>query len=179
MLPAALAGAGILLVGALFFFGGDDDDDKTAKQQDDKAQHAASTHTNGGGKGGVAARAVDKPSKGDRSQPKLNPRVANAIVGGGMAPEKSGKDDPPTSFDSEEDEIVYWEDQLREANRMLEIRERAVEHIPKIEESIRNGNDPENGLIEFERRKKVVHDNLERAQERVEEVETKLEELRG
>lgn len=179
LLPAALAGVGILLVAGLILFGGDDKSDEAAQNQDGKSQHSASAQSARGGKGGVAARAVDKPSNSNRVQPKLNPRVANAIVGGGMAPEKAEDDEEPTSFDSKEDEIVYWEDQLREANRMLEIRERAVEHIPRIEEKIREGNDPVNGLADFERRKQVVKDNLEKAQKRVTEVEDKLAALRG
>ncbi len=176
MLPALLAGAGILIVAGLLIFGGDDD--KAAKQAEGKDGKSASMQSktgSGGNKAGLATREVD-PASQPKDGPKLNPRIANSIVPGGMAP---GKPPEPTSFESVAAEIAYWEDELREANRMLEIREAAVERIPEIEEAIRNGNDPVNGLKEFENRKKVVADNLDRAKKRVEEVEGKLGKLRG
>ncbi|MFV8754675.1 hypothetical protein ACNOYE_29360 [Nannocystaceae bacterium ST9] len=180
MLPALLAGAGILIVAGLLIFGGGDDDDDAAKRSEaNKTKSASSQSKAGGGKSGMASREVDEAtSPGAQNKPKLNPRIANSIVTGGMAPD-SGKKEEPTSFASVDDEITYWEDELREANRMLEIRERAVEHIPQIEEAIKNGNDPVNGLKEFENRKKVVNDNLDRAKKRVEEVEGKLAKLGG
>jgi hypothetical protein len=176
MLPALLAGAGILIVAGLLIFGGDDD--KAAKQAEGKDAKSASMQSkagSGGNKAGLATREVD-PASQPKDGPKLNPRIANSIVTGGMAP---GKPPEPTSFESVAAEIAYWEDELREANRMLEIREAAVERIPEIEEAIRTGNDPVNGLKEFENRKKVVADNLDRAKKRVEEVEGKLAKLRG
>lgn len=186
MLPALLAGVGILLVGALFFFGGDDDD--KAKQADNKTARNASAQTaraNGkntaSARNGVAGRQSDEANQQNRRpKPRLNPAIGEAVLGEGMGPApKSGAQGDPETFESQEDEITYWEDELREANRMLEIRERAVERIPTIEEKIRNGNDPEGGLIEFEKRKEVVRKNLEKAQARVEEVEGKLEDLKG
>ncbi len=178
MLPALLAGAGILIVAGLLIFGGDDED-KTAKREGtgEKSQSANVQTNSGGAQTGVAARQTDEatPAAG---KAKLNPRIANSIVTGGMSPTSEKKEDP-TSFASKNDEITYWEDQLREAERLLEIRERAVDHIPKTEQAIREGNDPENGLKEFEKRKKVVQENLDKAQKRVEDIEAKLEELRG
>ena len=179
ILPALLAGAGLLLVGALFFFGGDDEEDAT--QADAAAQRSASAQTaDKGQNAGVAARSTDAARpRTEKPKPKLNPRLAGSVVDNGMAPSKPGNQGDPTSFESKDDEITYWEDQLVEANRMLEIRQRAVESIPGIEEKIRNGNDPENGLKEFEKRKEVVKDNLDKAKSRVEEVEGKLASLRG
>ncbi|NJK32469.1 MAG: hypothetical protein HC927_08680 [Deltaproteobacteria bacterium] len=176
LLPAVLAGAGILLVAGLLIFGGDDEK-QAERSKDDKAQSAAGLTSSGKGKAGVAARQADAPNTAKTEGPKVNPRIANAIVTGGMssAPPK----EEPSSFGSSAEEIAYWEGELREANRMLEIRERAVESIPKTEEAIRNGNDPVNGLKEFEKRKEVVKANLEKAQKRVEDVEAKLAELRG
>lgn len=177
MLPALLAGAGILIVAGLLIFGGDDDDEAKRAESDKTKSANVQSKSGAGGKNGVAGRNVDDPTQpGAANEPRLNPRIAGSIVTGGMAP---GKKPEPTSFASVDDEITYWEDELREANRMLEIRERAVEHIPQVEESIRNGNDPVNGLKEFEVRKKVVSDNLERAKKRVGEVEDKLAKLRG
>ena len=181
-----LAGVGILLVGALFFFGGDDDkakqaDNKTARNNASAQTARANGKNTASTRGGVAGREADNANQeGRRPKPKLNPAIGDAVVGNGMGPSpKAGAQGDPDTFESKEDEITYWEDELREANRMLEIRERAVERIPKIEEKIRNGNDPEGGLIEFEKRKEVVRKNLEKAQERVEEVEGKLEALGG
>jgi hypothetical protein len=177
MLPALLAGAGILIVAGLLIFGGEDDAAERSEAEGKTKSASAQTKAGSEGKQGMATRNVDDPTAPTaQNKPKLNPRIANSIVTGGMAP---GKKEEPTSFASVDDEIAYWEDELREANRMLEIRERAVEHIPQIEEAIRNGNDPVNGLKEFETRKKVVQDNLERAQKRVEEVEGKLDKLKG
>ncbi|PRQ08714.1 hypothetical protein [Enhygromyxa salina] len=177
MLPALLAGAGILAVAALFIFGGDDDKTSDATQnKDGQAAHSASNQAGSNAKGGVAARQADAATKSGRPTPRLNPRIANAIVTEGMAPVPNKKPEP-TSWGSREEEIVYWEDQLREANRMLEIRERATEHVPKQEEKIRENGTP-GDLAEFQQRKIVVADNLERAQARVEEVQLKLEALR-
>ncbi len=180
MLPALLAGAGILIVAGLLIFGGNGDDDAAKRSQATSKTKSANSQTKAGAdNSGLAAREVDDATNpAVANKPKLNPRIANAIVTGGMAPDP-GKKEVPTSFGSVADEIVYWEDELRDANRMLEIRERAVEHIPQIEDAIRNGNDPVNGLEQFESRKKVVNDNLDRAKKRVEEVEGKLTKLRG
>jgi len=180
MLPALLAGAGILIVAGLLIFGGDDDEAAKRSEADKTKSANMQSKSGGGGKSGIAARESDDPNaRPDPNKPKLNPRIANSIVtSGGMAPDP-GKKEVPSSFASVADGITYWEDQLREANRMLEIREQAVEHIPQVEEAIRNGNDPVNGLKEFENRKKVVNDNLDKAQKRVTEVEDKLTKLRG
>jgi hypothetical protein len=177
MLPALLAGAGILAVAALFIFGGDDD--KEAKQaQDAKAQQAAAqTQKVGSPKGGVASRKADDATETSKPKPRLNPRIADAIVTDGMAPVPNKRPDP-TSFESTEAEIAYWEEALGEANRMLEIRQRASEHVPLQEERIRENGTPED-LEEFQGRKQVVADNLAKAQARVTEIEAKLARLRG
>ena len=178
MLPALLAGAGILAVAALFIFGGDDDSKTEATQnKDGQAAHSSSAQTGANPKGGVAARQADKATNSGRPTPRLNPRIADAVVTEGMAPAPNKKPEP-TSWGSVDEEIVYWEDQLREANRMLEIRERASEHVPRQEEKIRELGSPED-LAEFQQRKVVVASNLERAQSRVDEVQLKLQNLRG
>jgi hypothetical protein len=177
MLPALLAGAGILAVAALFIFGGDDDATTDATQnQDGQAAHSSSARAGATPKTGVAARQADEATRNGRPQPRLNPRIANAIVTEGMAPAPNKKPEP-TSWGSVDEEIIYWEDQLREANRMLEIRERASEHAPKAEAKIREKGTAEE-LAMFQQRLVVVADNLERAQARVDEVQLKLENLR-
>jgi hypothetical protein len=176
MLPALLAGAGILLVAGLFVFGGDDDKASEARQAKDPKAASAQANTAPGAVGGVAARQADDATKTSPAQPRLNPRIANAVVTEGMAPSPTKKPEP-TSFASTDEEIAYWEEQLRQANRMLEIRQRAVEHVPSQEEKIRQNGTPED-LAQFQVRKKVVTDNLEKAEARVAEVEGKLEDLR-
>lgn len=176
MLPALLAGAGILAVAALFIFGGDDE--KEAKQaKDAQAQQASAQQSANGPVGGVASRKADGANETSRPAPRLNPRIANAVVTDGMAPVPNKKPDP-TSWDSVDEEIAYWEEELRDANRMLEIRQQASERVPKEEERIRQNGTPQD-LEEFQTRKQVVADNLEKAQARVAEVELKLQNLRG
>lgn len=178
MLPALLAGAGILAVAGLFIFGGDDDAAKQASEAKDKQSASASSSSRSGDpKGGIAERRVDGADKGARPTPKLNPRIANAVVTEGMAPTPH-KEPVPESFPSRAAEIEYWEGQLVKANSLLEARERSSAHVPKAEERIRDSGSPEE-IADFERRKEIVAANLERAKERVAEVETKLAELRS
>lgn len=178
MLPALLAGAGILAVAALFIFGGDDEKDaKDAKQaKDPKAQQASARVAGGDPAGGVASRQVDDATAA-RPKPRLNPRIADAIVTEGMAPVPNKKPEP-TSWDSVDEEIAYWEEELRDANRSLAIRQQASERVPGEEERIRQNGTAED-LSQFQNRKQVVADNLEKAQARVADVELKLQKLRG
>jgi hypothetical protein len=177
MLPALLAGAGILAVAALFIFGGDDE--KDAKEvKDAAAQQANARQQAGGGAavGGVAGRPVDDATS-SRPKPRLNPRIADAIVTDGMAPTPNKKPEP-TSWGSVDEEIAYWENELLDANRMLELRQQSSERVPGQEERIRQNGTP-GDLAEFQNRKQVVADNLEKAQARVEEINLKLSKLRG
>jgi hypothetical protein len=176
MLPALLAGAGILAVAALFIFGGDDEKDaKQVDKNDPKAQQASARA--GGDPGGVAGRQVDDATETSRPKPRLNPRIANAIVTEGMAPVPNKKPEP-TSWESVEAEIAYWEAELLDATRMLEIRQKSAERVPAEEERIRQNGTPED-LAQFQGRKQIVADNLAKAQARVTDVELKLQKLRG
>ena len=178
MLPALLAGAGILAVAALFIFGGDDDGAKTAVQTKDKqGVNAGSSNKAGDPKGGIAERRVDGANETARPKPKLNPRIANAVVTEGMAPTPH-KEPVPESFPSTEAEIEYWEGRLVKATNLLESRERSSEHVPKAEARIRENGTPEE-LADFERRREIVASNLQRAQNDVAEIEARLAELRG
>jgi hypothetical protein len=176
MLPALLAGAGILAVAALFIFGGDDEKDAKQQAKDDPKAQQASAQANGERKGGVASRQVDDATPA-RPKPRLNPRIADAIVTDGMAPVPNKKPEP-TSWDSVDEEIAYWEEELLSANRMLDMRKQASERVPGEEEKIRQTGTPEE-LAEFQNRKQAVANNLAKAQARVEEVELKLKNLRG
>ena len=177
ILPALLAGAGILAVAALFIFGGDGKDGADATQAQDDAAHSASAQTAKGPKGGVAARQTDEANNNSGSgKPRLNPRIANAVVTEGMAPTPT-KEPDPTSFASVEEEIAYWEGELDQANRMLDVRKRAQGHVPSQEAKVRESGSPEE-IERFEERKRIVQANLDRAQARVDEVEGKLAALR-
>jgi hypothetical protein len=177
MLPALLAGAGILLVAGLLIFGGDDDEAKQASEAKKTNDASASAQTASGPKSGIAARPSD-PANNTPPQagPRLNPRIANAVVTDGMAPAPNKKPEP-TSFPSSAEEIAYWEDQLRDANSALEQRQQASDHGATQEAKIRERGSAQD-LAEFQTRLKVVADNLERAEARVAEVEDKLANLR-
>lgn len=177
MLPALLAGAGILLVAGLFIFGGDEDKAKEASEAKAQNDASASSRTADRRARGVAARQVDDATQTAHPRPRLNPRIANAIVTEGMAPTPHKKREP-TSFESTADEIVYWEGELSEANRMLKVREKASAYGPRQEEKIRQNGTAED-LAEFQSRLEIVAKNLERAQARVAEVEAKLTAIRG
>jgi hypothetical protein len=174
LLPAVLAGAGILLVAGLFIFGGDDE--KTANQAKDGATANASAHSARSGQPGVASRQVDDATKTSKPRPKLNPRIANAVVTEGMAPSPS-KQPEPTSFESTAEEIAYWEKQLSSAESTLEMRQRAVDYAPTSEEGLRKNGTAED-LALFQKRLVIVNDNLAKAKARVAEIEAKLEALR-
>lgn len=176
MLPALLAGAGILAVAALFIFGGDDEKDSAKQAKDAKSQQASAQAVQDP-KGGVASREVDGANETSRPKPKLNPRIANAVVTDGMAPVPNKKPDP-TSWGSVDEEIAYWEEELRDANRMLAIRQQASERVPGEEERIRQTGTPED-LAEFQGRKQIVTENLGKAKARVDEITLKLQQLRG
>ena len=172
MLPAVLAGAGILLVAGLFIFGGDDE---TASEAKDPKTASANAHSAGSAQPGVAARQADAANS-NQTKPRLNPRIAKAVVTEGMAPSPNKKPEP-TSFASTAEEMAYWEEELRSAENMLEIRQRAADYAPSAEEKIRQNGTPED-LAQFQKRLVVVTDNLEKAKARVAEVEAKLEALR-
>src|SRR5690606_30295162 len=101
---------------------------------------------------------TDDASKTSRPQPKLNPRIANAIVTEGMAPSPNKKE-KPTSFASTAEEIAYWEEELRAAEDNLRIRELAAERAPGHEAKIRENGTAED-LAQFQKRLEVVADNL-------------------
>ena len=90
MLPALLAGAGILLVAGLFIFGGDDEKEAANKTKAQQTANANAHTANRDGKGGVASRPTDDAteSASGRPKPRLNPRIANAVVTEGMSPSR-------------------------------------------------------------------------------------------
>ena len=150
--------------------------DEVAGNAKDTKTAAASAQNANGPTGGVGSRPTDDASQTSRPKPRLNPRIANAVVTEGMAPSPN-KRTQPTSFASTDDEIAYWEEELRIAESILESRQRSADHAPSAEAKIREHGTPED-LAEFQKRLQIVNDNLEKAKARVAEVEAKLEALR-
>lgn len=181
LLPAILAGAGILAVVGLLVFGpsGKDDEDDSAKSADAAGAVAArGAKGAAASRGGIAAREVDDPARrADRSRGKLNPAVKLPPMG--MAPEVPAQSDEPPDFASVEEEIAWYERKLDEAERMLDYRKKFAERLPQVREKLEKGDNPEQQLAAFESRKKQVEENYEKAQARVEEIEAKLSELKG
>lgn len=173
-LPALLAGAGILIVAALFIFNGDKGETKSEAEArgGSEARSAGANTARRAGQGGVAAREVDDATSRP-GQPRLNPRLASGVVGKGMAPDTGPREDP-TSFDSPEEARSYWERELDRAHAMLDTRERNLARADQLEQRIRSGEDPDGDLARLQEKRRIVEDNLARAQARVEEVESRL-----
>jgi hypothetical protein len=176
MLPTVLAGAGILVVAGLMIFWPQDATERTATGE---SSAAAAKAAGAGGRGGVAARQADEakqgPSADERIKPRVNPRLQVATeFGMSPNPPPSG----PPEFKTHDEELKYWELQLSEAKRVLAMREKAIERLPKIKEQLMAGSDPEAGLKAFERREQVVLENLEKQRQLVAELEEKVGALR-
>lgn len=187
-MPAILAGAGILAVVALLVFwpSGNDDADKDGRSASKAGDSAGSARGGGkGGKGaaagggGVAARSADDPSKLASGQlgGKRNPAVPR-LEGMGMAPGVPAEELPP-KFKSVEEEITWYEGKLDGANTMLETRQKAVDRLPKAKERAAQGDNAEDQLARLAAREGTIKENFKRAQEKVDEIEAKLAELRG
>lgn len=179
LLPAILAGAGILAVVALLVFGPSSSDDDVDPEVVENGGAAAGAQGRGGaaGRGGVQAREVDDPARRTRGGAKLNPQIKLPPMG--MAPEiPAPQPDPPPDASTEE-KIDWYERKLDEAIRMRESRKKFAERLPKMRERIEQSDNPEEQLAAFESRKKQVEENYAKARARVEELETKLAELRG
>lgn len=177
MLPTLLAGAGILVVAGLMIFW-PDDSTRTAKKSSDKVG-ANAGKDGAGGPGGVPASDADKANSRGQGEPRIKPRINPRLQPAtefGMSP-NPGTNKPPKFTDADE-EISYWETQLSEAERVLKMRERAIERLPKIKEQIMNGNDPEAGLVAFERREQIIHENLGKQKDKVSELGEKVDALK-
>lgn len=185
LVPAILAGAGILaVVGLLVFWPSGDDDAKNAKQDDKAAAKAGKrggaagrdSGANARGGGGVAARAVDDATPGSSAVGKVNANLLPKKVG--MAPGLP-QEEPPPKFDNVEEEIAWYEKRLEKANEQLENRKKNMERLAKTKQTAEESPDPGPALARYEKSKKIVEGNLKKAEAKVAEIETKLSELRG
>lgn len=186
LVPAILAGAGILaVVGLLVFWPSGDDDAKDSKKKDDAVAdgRGKGSRTNGGkkkpdarGAGGVAARAVDDATPGGSASGKVNPRMLPKSVG--MAPGLP-EEEPPPKFKNVEDEIAWYETKLDTANTQVDARRKNVARLTKMKEKAEDSPDPSTAMARYEKSKKIVEDNLRKAEAKVAKIEKKLAELRG
>ncbi|MGH1347155.1 MAG: hypothetical protein ACRBN8_36675 [Nannocystales bacterium] len=187
LVPAILAGAGILaLVGLLVFWPSGDDDAQGSKKKDGAVAdgRGKGSRTNGGknkpdarGAGGVAARSVDDATPGGSAAVgKVNPRMLPKTVG--MAPGLPAEE-PPPKFKNVEDEIAWYETKLDAANTQVEARQKNVARLAKVKQNAEDSPDTATALARYEKSKKIVEDNLAKAEAKVTTIEKKLADLRG
>lgn len=186
LVPAILAGAGILaVVGLLVFWPSGDDDAKSAKKKDGAVAdgRGKGSRTNSGkknpdavGAGGVAARTVDDATPGSSASGKVNPRMLPKSVG--MAPGLP-VDEPPPKFKNVDDEIAWYETKLDSASTQVEARQKNAARLVKMKEKAEDSPDPGTAMARYEKSKKIVEGNLAKAEAKVATIEKKLAELRG
>lgn len=181
-LPTILAGAGILAVAALLIFWPSGDD---SKGQGADGKTAAGSQADGGnGKradgraAGVGSRSIDA-AKTPEGVGRRNPDIKLPAGRGGIAPmpEALPKDPPPTA--THDEQIAFYQKRLEQAQRVLEARQKFVDRLPQVQARVEASNNPEEGMMAFEKRKKIVEDNLAKAKQDVEDIEGKLTALRG
>lgn len=188
LVPAILAGAGILaVVGLLVFWPSGDDDAKASKDKDGKVAdgRGKGSRTNKANKkthdalgaGGVAARAVDDATPGSAAVAgKVNPRMLPKSVG--MAPGLP-TEEPPPKFKNVQDEIAWYETKLDTASAQVKARQKNAARLAKMKEKAEDSPDPGTAIARYEKSKKIVEDNLTKAEAKVATIEKKLVELRG
>jgi hypothetical protein len=178
LMPAIVAGAGILAVVAVLALWPSGDDkaaagDNAARASADGAA-GAGARAAGAKRGGVQPRDADAADRGVKYG-KVNPAVKLPAVG--IAPGVPPPEEPP-DFKNKEQEIAWYEKKLDQAMELRETRKKNVDHLPKVRERIEASDNPQEELATFESREKIVEENYAKAQERVEEIEAKLAELR-
>jgi hypothetical protein len=176
-LPAIVAGVAILGVAAFLIFGGGSSEEATEKTSSAKssqsADRAEEVVAGGGGRvrGGVGARSIDD-AKG-RSTARRNPKLGAPMEGMKLDPTPRPKE--PPDFQSAAEEIEYYEKKLEREREILVQRERFVERLEKVKKEAVSAEEREVA----EGRGKIVTDNYAKQQQVVEELEKKLEGLRG
>ena len=188
LVPAIIAGAGILAVVALLVFWPSSEDGKDGGGKDGSAAAAANgaggrggaNGAGGGAKGagGIGARSADDPDRSGAvaAGPRRNPAIP-PLEGMGLAPAVPPEE--PPKFKTVDQEIRWYEKQLVSASSDLETRTRAKERIVKLKNDAKNSDDAEARLARVNAREKLVNENFDRAEAKVAEIEAKLAELRG
>ena len=179
LFPAILAGAGILaIVGVLAFYPDGDDASGSgsgAGGANGGASAAGAAAGLAAGRGGVQPREADKANANRAVEARVNPAIK--LPAPGMAPSVPPPEEPPM-FTTREEEIAWYERKLETAIQMRESRKKFADRLPKVRERIERSDNPDAQLEAFESRKKIVEQNYEKAQQRVEELEQKLADLR-
>jgi len=176
-MPTFLAIAAVCAVVALLFLwpGGGGGGPEEASRRGGEAGAGGERSSEKGKRAGVQARGYDE-AKG-RPEPRVNPAIKLPTVG--MAPGAPPKPEEPPDFKSVEEEIAWYEKKLEAAQKDLAMRKTAMERLARAKERAEQSDNPEEALAVFEKRKQRVEDNHRQAEKRVEELEKKLEELRG
>lgn len=179
LLPAVLVGGAILaVVAALVFWPTDDGGAKGASRAkaDGTRVAAAEGGRRGVPAGGVQSREVDDPSR-RAPNPRINPKV-RLPQGAGIKPGPPPEPEAPPEFENSEEEVAWYQAKLERAVANRDKRKVFAERLPKVRERIEQGENAEKQLEAFEGRKKIVEENLAKAEKEVEELEAKLAELR-
>ncbi len=176
-LPAIIAGVAILGVAAFLIFGGGSGEEATEKEASANSSQAtdqsadAAAGRGGRVRGGVGARSIDD-AKG-RSKPRRNPKLGPPMEGMKLDPTPRPKE--PPDFESAAEEIAWYEKKLEREREILVQRERFVERLDKVKKDAISAEDREVA----EGRGKIVTDNYAKQQKVVEDLEKKLEGLKG
>jgi len=176
-LPAIVAGVAILGVAAFLIFGGGSSEEATEKASSAKssqsADKASEAVAGGGGRvrGGVGARSIDDAQ--GRSTARRNPKLGTPMEGMKLDPSPRSKE--PPDFQSAAEEIAYYEKKLEREREILAQRERFVERLEKVKKDAVSAEEREVA----ESRGKIVTDNYAKQQKVIEELEKKLEGLKG
>ena len=96
----------------------------------------------------------------------------------GMAPGLP-EEEPPPKFKNVDDEIAWYEKKLDTASTQVEARRKNTARLTKMKEKAEDSPDPGAAMARYEKSKKIVEDNLTKAEAKVATIEKKLAELRG
>jgi hypothetical protein len=180
LLPAALAGAGILLFAALLIFGTGDEAEPAAAKN---AAGQAKAKSGPVGKAGVASRPVDSarraPTETAAPPPpkhRINPAVQELLVTDEMRDPSAAPPSRPV-FDTPEEERIFVQKQLDGAKRLLENRTRSLEKFTRLEEEAKNGPNPDEALDALTEKKTRLERAIEHSNAQVAKFEAKLAEL--
>ena len=157
LLPAMLAGAGILIVVALLVLWPSGDDGGSGPESlAGSAQGAAGAAGGGngaGGRGGVQARDFDEASR-QSPAPRMNPAVRSRRRAPGWRRACHPRATTRRSSPAARTRSPWYEERLARAIQMRDSRQKFVERLPKIRERIEEGDNPEEGLKAFEGRRR-------------------------
>lgn len=180
LLPAALAGAGILLFAALMIFGtGDDEPEAKAANADGTASGAAKNQARGARNTGLASRAVDSAKRDPAAGPampqpprgRMNPNVKKLMVTTEMTDPEPRQ---PPKFDNPDDERAFWEKMLKDAIRVRDMRQRGLDKMPKLETDARNSANPDAALDALADKKTRIIAALKHSESKIAELEVKV-----